>query len=202
MILRSADLGVCRSQQANLRTNFRSQMDPIPRRVFVVRGERPRAPVQVTDLSVLDEAFRVALDCPSGGQVCTKLTQLRTPGTSSPTGTAAISRLVGQRPGQAAFCALDSGQQLRRPIGNELGHDVARSVPRFDLGDSIRRADRLAIGRSRQIAVPQGIAECPALVGKDGHQVADPAKLGFQDRVGMPGNQRSRHDREHPRPAR
>ena len=59
----------------------------------------------------------------------------------------------------------------------------------LDLGDSIRRADRTAIRGSRQIAVPQGIAECPALVREDGHQVADPAKLGFQDRVGMPGNQ-------------
>ena len=33
--------------------------------------------VQVRDLSVLDEAFRDALDCSSGGQVRTKLTQLR-----------------------------------------------------------------------------------------------------------------------------
>jgi len=56
---------------------------------------------------------------------------------------------------------------------------VARSVPRFDLGDSIRRADRLAIWRSRQIAVPQSIAQCPALVGEDGYQVTNPAKLGF-----------------------
>jgi hypothetical protein len=53
-------------------------------------------------------------------------------------------RLVGQHPGQAVFRTLDSGQQFRRSIGNELGHDVARSVPCFDLGDSIRRADRLA----------------------------------------------------------
>jgi hypothetical protein len=33
--------------------------------------------VQVRDLSILDEAFRDALDGLSGGQVCTKLTQLR-----------------------------------------------------------------------------------------------------------------------------
>jgi hypothetical protein len=49
-------------------------------------------------------------------------------------------RLVGQHPGQAVFRTLDSDQQFRRSIGNELGHDVARPVPRFDLGDSIRRA--------------------------------------------------------------
>jgi hypothetical protein len=32
--------------------------------------------VQVRDLSVLDEAFHDALDCSSGGQVCTNLIQL------------------------------------------------------------------------------------------------------------------------------
>ena len=32
--------------------------------------------VQVRDSSALREAFRSALDCSSGGQVCTKLTQL------------------------------------------------------------------------------------------------------------------------------
>ena len=92
-------------------------------------------------------------------------------------GIAAIPRLVGQYPGQAVFRTLNSGQQFRRPIGNEPGHDMARPVPLLDLGDSIRRADRTAIRGSRQIAVPQGIAECPALVREDGHQVADPAKL-------------------------
>ena len=98
-------------------------------------------------------------------------------------------RLVGQHPGQAVFRTLDSGQQFRCSIGNELGHDVARSAPRFDFGDSIRRADRLAIRRSRQIAILQSIAECPALVGEDGYQVTNPAKLGFQNRVGMSGDQ-------------
>ena len=44
-------------------------------------------------------------------------------------GAAAISRLVGLLPGQAAFRTLDSRQQLRRPLGNEPGHDVARPVP-------------------------------------------------------------------------
>src|SRR5690349_17391298 len=36
----------------------------------------PSSPVQVRDLSVLNGAFRGALDCSCGGQVCTNLTQL------------------------------------------------------------------------------------------------------------------------------
>ena len=55
----------------------------------------------------------------------------------SEAGTAAIPRLVGQPPGQAAFCALDSRQQFRLPFGNEPCHDMAWPVPLLDLGDPI-----------------------------------------------------------------
>jgi hypothetical protein len=40
----------------------------------------PSTPVQVRNLSVLNRAFRDALECSCGGQVCTKLTQLKCDG--------------------------------------------------------------------------------------------------------------------------
>src|SRR5690348_408348 len=76
MIPRGADLGVCSSEQANLRTKSSVADGPIPRWVCVIMMTVPSTPVQVRDLSVLNEAFRDALDCSCGGQVCTKLTQL------------------------------------------------------------------------------------------------------------------------------
>jgi hypothetical protein len=102
-----------------------------------------------------------------------------------------LSRISVSRPilGKATFRALDGSQQLCRPIGNELGHYVTRPVPLFDLCDSIRGADWLTIRRSRQIEIPQRIPDYPKFIGEDCQQVTNPAELGFQNRVGMPGNQ-------------
>ena len=57
----------------------------IPRWVCAIRMTVPSTRVQVRGLSVLYEASRVAVDCSSGGQVCTKLTQLRSHRSPTPT---------------------------------------------------------------------------------------------------------------------
>ena len=86
---------VCRWQRADLRTKFPATDGPIPRWVCTIRTAASCAPVQVRDSSVLDEAFRDAFDCSSGGQVCTNLTQLRNSARqcdSDPNGTSWTSR--------------------------------------------------------------------------------------------------------------
>lgn len=110
---------------------------------------------------------------------------------TAPTGSATaptpIPRLIGQHSGQAAFRKLDSGQQFWRPLGNEPGHDLAGPVPLLDLGHPIRGADRPTVRRSRQIAVPQGIAECTALIREEATRAPSPrisaSRIAFECRA-------------------
>jgi hypothetical protein len=67
--------------RSNLRTNLARERVGSPVNAYrqddngLYHGAGKRL-VKVRDLSALREAFRSALDCSSGGQVCTKLTQL------------------------------------------------------------------------------------------------------------------------------
>src|SRR5689334_13453407 len=110
MIPRGADLGVCRSERANLRTKSSVADKPIPRWVYVIMMTVPSSPVQVRDLSVLNGAFRGALDCSCGGQVCTNLTQL---GASRRRLGLLVVHRAGQRPGYPHDAAIGAGDDLQ-----------------------------------------------------------------------------------------
>ena len=92
-------------------------------------------------------------------------------------------------PGKPAFGALNSHQELRRSLRNEPRDDVARPVPLLNLHNTLLGADWLSDRGGRQIAVPQRIPQYPSFVRENSQPVADPAKLGFQDRVRVAGNQ-------------
>ncbi len=65
-------------------------------------------------------------------------------------------------------------QQLRCPLGNEPGHDMARPAPLLDLRDAIPGTHWLTVRGSRQIAVPQRIRSAPHSSGKAANRRPSP----------------------------